>query len=207
MHGNYDSVAPFYDRLSRLVFGEAIVLAQLFLLKAIPTGTDVLIIGGGTGWILEEIARKHQGGLKITYVEISREMMHQSRSRNAGENQVTYICQSIQEARLEHSYDVVITPFLFDNFSDNTLRSVFDKVDHHLKKNGLWLFADFQLQEGRILSKILLKAMYLFFGLFCRLETTKLPDSATLFRNYKYHPVCQEQFYDGFIYSIVYQKN
>lgn len=206
MRGNYDAVAGFYDRLSRVVFGDAIYQSQVFLLKAVPARSKVLIIGGGTGWILEEIARIHERGLVITYVEISEKMMNRSKKRHAGENQVNFIGNSLQKALLQDSYDVIITPYLFSNFSEDTLKLVFDKIDRHLAKKGLLLFADFQLQEGRIYSRVLLKIMYLFFGFLCQLETSKLPDSAALFHHYGYKVVGHKLFYDGFIFSAVYQK-
>jgi ubiquinone/menaquinone biosynthesis C-methylase UbiE len=207
MRGNYDAVAGFYDRLSRLVFGDAIHRAQLFLLKAIPAKASVLIVGGGTGWILEEIARVHNTGLRITYVEISERMIQRSGKRNAGNNQLTFIHNSIQEARLEEVYDVVITPFLFDNFSADTLQVVFSKINQHLKNPGIWLYADFQNQENKLFLKVLLKVMYLFFGLLCNLETSNLPDSTILFDEHGYRKVRQRQFYDGFISTVIYQKN
>lgn len=206
MRGNYNAVAGFYDRLSRVVFGDAIYQSQVFLLRAIPARSKVLIIGGGTGWILEEIAKIHEQGLVITYVEISEKMMNRSKKRHAGENKVDFICSSIQEALLQDCYEVIITPYLFSNFSEDTLKMVFNKIDRHLAKNGLLLFADFQLQEGRILSRVLLKIMYLFFGILCQLETSKLPDSAALFHHYGYNVVGHKLFYEDFIFSAVYKK-
>ena len=71
MAANYDNSAWFYDRLSRLIYGKALVRSQVYLLRYIPAGSIILIAGGGTGWILEEISKLHPSGLKITYVEIS----------------------------------------------------------------------------------------------------------------------------------------
>lgn len=206
MQGNYDPVAGFYDRLARLVFGDSIYQAHLFLLKAIPAEANILIVGGGTGWILEEISKIHKQGLKITYVEISEKMIDKSRKRNAGENHVKFICSPIQEAALEESYNVIITPFLFDNFSDETLKLVFNKVNQHLLSTGHWLFTDFQSQEENFSSKVLLRLMYLFFGFFCKLETSRLPDSTTLFYQNGYTAVDHQEFYNGFICSFIYQK-
>ena len=95
MKGNYYNVAPFYDLLSHLVFGNSISQALLFLVTAIPANSSVLIIGGGTGQILEEISKKYISGLQITYVEISKKMISLSKKRSTGNNLVVFINQSI----------------------------------------------------------------------------------------------------------------
>lgn len=206
MQGNYDPVAPYYDRLSKLVFGNQIRQAQLFLLQAIPPQASILIIGGGTGWILEDITRKQAGGLQITYVEISEKMLRYAKNRHSGTNQVVFIHEAIQEALLKGNYDIVITPFLLDNFSDDTLGKVFHKLNSHLKKEGHWLLADFQRPQKSMAQKLLLNTMYLFFRVFCRIEASKLPDSARLFQKHGYKIISQKSFFKEFIYAVIYQK-
>lgn len=206
MPANYDPVAGFYDPLSRLVFGNAIVRSQVFLLSSIPAKAKVLVVGGGTGWILKEMRKIHPGGLRITYVESSGRMIQKSKKYNTGENQVIFIQAPIQEAVLEGVFDVVLTPFLLDNFTDDALKLVFAKLDRHLKKGGLWLFADFQVHENKPSSEILLKIMYFFFGIFCGLETSKLPDSAALFQQFKYQEKSRKEFFRGLISSVIWQK-
>jgi ubiquinone/menaquinone biosynthesis C-methylase UbiE len=206
MQGNYDPVAGFYDALSGAVFANRIFHAQLFLLHAIPPEARVLIVGGGTGWILEEIARRQGAGLSITYVEISAGMLALSKRRYAGTNAVDFIHGPIQEIQLENFYDIIITPFLFDNFSDETLKWVFDKLDHHLHKGGYWLFSDFQLQKNKLSQKLLIKIMYLFFRITCKVEASRLPDAGRLFYQYGYTNISQKTFFKGFICSVIYQK-
>src|ERR1700761_821282 len=108
MAANYDNSAWFYDRLSRLIYGKALVRSQVYLLRYIPAGSIILIAGGGTGWILEEISKLHPSGLKITYVEISERMMALSRKRDIGGNQVNYVNKPVENVKAELPYDVVI---------------------------------------------------------------------------------------------------
>jgi len=91
MRNNYDRIARYYDFLSRIVFFRAQLKAQIDQLHFIPANSSVLIVGGGTGWILEEIAKVHPTGLNITYVEISAKMLELSRKRYAGANHVTFV--------------------------------------------------------------------------------------------------------------------
>lgn len=207
MKGNYDNVAPFYDLLSQLVFGNAILRAQLFLINAIPANSGILIIGGGTGQILEEISKKHGSGLQITYVDISKKMIAISKKRKTGNNEVVFINQSISDARFHRQFDVVITPFFLDNFLNNTAKVVFDKIDTFLKPRGFWLFTDFQLSEkNNLWQKLLLKIMYFFFRFFCGIEASHLPDTTALFEKYKYQLISKQTFYKKFIYALIFFK-
>jgi len=97
MANKYDSIAGIYDILSRLVFGKVLQRSQAGLLKWMSPESRVLIVGGGTGWILERIAADHPAGLDIVYVEASAKMVALSRKRKSGENTVTFICLPIEE--------------------------------------------------------------------------------------------------------------
>ncbi|MDB5060255.1 MAG: hypothetical protein JWP67_98 [Mucilaginibacter sp.] len=204
MRGNYDNSAAFYDNLSRLVFGKALVTAQVHLLSYIPANSNVLIIGGGTGWILEEIAKLHSSGLSIAYVEISEKMMDISRKKNVGSNQVTFINKPIQQVMLNQQ-DVIITPFLFDNFTEVNLHPLFTHIHAMLKTGGLWLNTDFQL-TGKWWQYILLKSMLLFFKVLCGVESWRLPDISRQFNKYGYEIIEEKTFFNDFIITKLYNK-
>ena len=206
MKGKYDNIAPFYDWLTRLVFGDAVLRAHRFLANAIPGGSSVLIIGGGTGFILEEISKKHLNGLDITYVDISRKMIALSEKRNSGNNKVEFINKSIAEVKFDKQFDAVITPFFLDNFSNKTLGIIHNKINLSLRHGGVWLFADFQQKENKLWQQILLKFMYVFFRLSCNIEATHLEDFDALFKVSNYQISSWKTFYRNFIYSTVYIK-
>lgn len=207
MKGSYDTVAPFYDRLSRVVYGAAIVQAQIYLVHAIPENSVILIVGGGTGQILEEISKKHVNGLQITYVDISKEMIALSKKRNIGNNKVLFVNKAIADVSFQHKFDVVLTPFFFDNFSNSTAHIIFNKINASLKPHGLWLFADFQVSEkNNLWQKLLLGVMYLFFRTLCGIEASNLPDTTSLFYKFNYRLISSQTFYRKFIYSSIYLK-
>lgn len=207
MKSRYDNIAAFYDRLARLVFGNAILHAHRFLADAIPAKSCVLIVGGGTGFILEEIAKKHKGGLQITYVDISGKMIELSEKRNAENNTVLFINESILEVELPGHFDVVVTPFFLDNFLNNTAEVIFKKIDTVLKPQSLWLFADFEIsKKSKWWQKILLKTMYFFFKAFCGIEASRLPETNSLFRKNKYLLIAEKSFYKNFISAVIYSK-
>ena len=205
MAANYNNSAWFYDRLSRMVYGRALVNAQVYLLQYIGPGSNILIVGGGTGWILNEITRLHPSGLQITYVEISANMTALSRKRHIGGNQVTFINLPIEDAAIQTKFDVVFTPFLFDNFTDDTMHRVFNTIHKLLKPKGTWLNADFQL-TGKWWQNALLRSMFFFFRTICRIEASKLPEIEQLFQTTGYTIIAQKTFFGDFVISTAYRK-
>jgi ubiquinone/menaquinone biosynthesis C-methylase UbiE len=204
MAANFNNSAWFYDRLSRLVYGKALINAQVFLLQNIPTNTNVLIVGGGTGWILDEITKIHSSGLNITYVEIAPNMIALSKKRNTAGNYVVFVNDAIENVSLPADFDVVITPFLFDNFTEQTTQKIFDHIHEILKPNGLWLNCDFQL-TGKWWQNVLLRSMFLFFRTVCNIEASQLPDVEKHFAAHNYKTIEEQKFFGDFLISKVYK--
>ena len=205
MSANYNNSAWFYDGLARLVYGRALINAQVYLLHQIPAYSNVLIVGGGTGWILEELTRIHPKGLSITYVEVAPAMMALSKKRNTGDNKVTFINDAIENVALTADFDVVVTPFLFDNFVEENLHKVFNSINILLKKDGLWLNCDFQL-TGKWWQWVMLKSMFIFFRLICNIEASKLPRIRECFEREGFTAIAQRNFFGDFIGAGVYKK-
>ncbi|MCF0070293.1 methyltransferase domain-containing protein [Dyadobacter sp. CY261] len=209
MLNNYDRIASNYDLLSRLVFGKSIVRAQQSLLRHIKPHTRILIVGGGTGWILEEIAKIYPSGLFIDYVEISTNMLDLARKRDCKANQVRFIHTAIEDHHAAIAYDATMTPFLFDNFSTIRAAEVFQKMNIMLKKNGLWLFTDFHIDHGinRLWQKALLRSMYIFFKNISHVEADKLPEMHRHFNENGYETIADHLHFGGFIRSAAYCKS
>ncbi|WP_461453437.1 class I SAM-dependent methyltransferase [Mucilaginibacter sp.] len=205
MAANYNNSAWFYDGLARIVYGKALVNAQVYLLNHIPDNSKLLIVGGGTGWILEELTRIHPSGLAITYVEIAPNMMAFSKKRNTGNNQVIFINEAIENIELPVDFDVVLTPFLLDNFTQQNLEIIFNSINTLLKPNGSWLNASFQL-TGKWWQQLMLKTMFIFFKVTCGIEASQLPGIDEVFETNGYKLIEQENFFCDFIGGRVHKK-
>lgn len=205
---NYDAIAGAYDRLSHLVFFGAQVKAQVWQLGYIDTGSKVLIVGGGTGWILEEIAKVQPSGLNITYLELSPKMLEHAKRRNFGLNHVTFLQGDVADYRNAQNFDVIHTAFLFDNFNRGTAVWAFHALLYNLKVGGLWLYTDFKIDpgSGSGWKYAMLKTMYAFFRLAVHVEATELPQMEALFHRNECKIVDEDSHYQGFIESKVFQK-
>jgi ubiquinone/menaquinone biosynthesis C-methylase UbiE len=208
MTNNYDKIAGSYDMLSRLVFRKSIVHAQQVLLPFLNAPCRLLIVGGGTGWILEELAKIHPSGFNITYVEISIKMIDLAKKRDFKQNQVSFIHMPIEDFKSTEKFNAVMTPFLFDNFGTERAERVFKILDQLLIEGGKWLFVDFHIEKkiNGIWQNILLKSMYLFFKALSHVEASRLPKMEPLFHLGGYDAIHKSYHFQGFIQSIVYQK-
>ena len=188
-----------------MVYGKALINAQVYLVKHIPAGAHILIVGGGTGWVLEEITKIHPSSLSITYIDASAKMTTLANTRRIGENKVTFITSPIESVILDNVFDVVLTPFLFDNFTDNSLRKIFSTIDNYTKPGAKWLHCDFQ-NTNVFWQKCLLKIMYFFFRISCGIEAARLPDTDACFAANGYEITKQNAFMKGFVMSTIYTK-
>lgn len=202
---SYDAVAPFYDLLSRLVYGKKLLHAQQYFLKEIPDGSRVLFLGGGTGKVLPQLLQIP--GISVDYVEPSAAMLHRAMKRLSGQTK-----QSVQFIPSDHTqlpanvqYDAVLTFFVLDMFTELKAAEFTDIVNASLKPGALWLLADF-FPPRNILYRALLKVMYLFFHFTTGIQTWQLPDYDKVLNRHGFHCNAEKKFMEGFIRSCVYKR-
>ncbi len=191
--------------MSFLVFGDIIMKSQVCLCKHIAPNSKILIVGGGSGLLLEEITKIHYSGLCITYIDSSSKMIDKARKRNIGKNNITFLNLAIESYLSNISFDIIITPYFLDNFNETSFREIWNILHNYLKKEGLWLNTDFNIPTKRK-HHFLLKVMLLFFRITCGVETKKLPDIKKHFNKYYYDLIEEHNFVDNFISSVVYKK-
>lgn len=208
MANNYNNIAKFYDTISHIVYQDAIVKAQVFLIQRIKANDKVLIVGGGTGWILEEISKLNKQHISVVYVEKSSAMIALAKKRNYENIKVNFIEMGIEDYVPATQFDIVITPFLFDNFLKEKIDIVFRKLNSLVKPQGIWLYADFVNDETnkKFWQQLLLKTMYLFFRITTKIETQELINMRPYFKH-DYTLIFQEYFYKNFIQAIAFKKN
>ena len=162
MAGNFNLVAPIYDRLAHLVFGSKLDLAQCTYLDQIPENSHVLILGGGSGSILEAL-----GGLNkkmtVTYLDTSSEMIRLAKARKIFDQlSISFQVAGIEAIPHNSEYDVILTNFYLDLFDERTLKEVVQKLYHHLEAKGFWIVTDFY-KTDRLSHKLLILTMIWFF--------------------------------------------
>jgi ubiquinone/menaquinone biosynthesis C-methylase UbiE len=203
MKNNFNLIAPVYDALAKVVFGKKLKQAQCHFLQLIPKDSNVLILGGGTGWILDEIFKTGFRG-SVTYVEASAEMIKRTEKRLQPGWKVALICGD-EKAIPDEFYDVLITNFFLDVFSADHLNKVMNQLSEQLSPRGLWFCTDFQ-HTNRLKHKLIIWSMLLFFRFSAQLESKVLLDFQSYFRALPFDQIQHKEFSKGLIFSDVYQK-
>ncbi|MEQ9229903.1 MAG: methyltransferase domain-containing protein [Cyclobacteriaceae bacterium] len=189
---NFNFVTPFYDGLVKLVFGRKLWDAQKAHLNLIKPNDRVLILGGGSGRILEWLP-----SCEVTYVEQSAKMLKRAKQRGAA----NFIQSDFMSWKAEQTFDWVICPFFLDCFPQDELTTCELKLMDILSQGRL-VVIDFAPAENKR-QTFILKSMHVFFRLFAGLKSKKLIDINGHLLKSDFHQV--EYVKKGMVYSAVYQ--
>jgi ubiquinone/menaquinone biosynthesis C-methylase UbiE len=201
----FNRIARLYDLLSSLVFGRSLHKAQLIYLDQIPLQANVLILGGGTGKILNDLFRLNPAA-RIYYVEASASMIELAKKNSEPfKKHIHFIHGTQNSIPDEVQFDVVITSFFLDMFSAPGIENLIRQVIKSLKSGGRWIVTDF-IYPKRVLHHLLLRIMYLFFRIFCGIEAKRLPEWEGQLKKAGLQEAKSELSYNGFIKSALYRS-
>lgn len=208
---NFDRIAPYYDTLAGWVFGDQIRKSQTAFLHLIPKDGNVLVLGGGTGWVLNEIMLQCQPR-QIVYIEPSGEMIRLAQKSiqqaDLPPTSVTFIQGTIAKLDSDDRFDCLITPFVLDLFDAPELEEVCIQLQDSLRIGGYWVFADFHIPNNWIgpFARLLIRLMYAFFRLTSQVKTRQLADVSPCFPVAHFTEVKSAVFACGMITGKLYLK-
>lgn len=207
----FDRVAWCYDGLSSLVFGPALKKAQRAALAGLPPGAPhVLILGGGTGWVLTEVLRRRPRAT-VLYLEASPKMLARGRARLARESpaagtQVAFRHGTQAALAPAESFDAVITFFVLDCIAAPDLAAALARLRAALRPGAPWLLADFRPAQ-RGWRRGLLALMYTFFRLTTGLRARELPALHPALAGLGLRAGGAQIFFGGAIEALVFTQN
>jgi tRNA (cmo5U34)-methyltransferase len=206
----FDTVAAFYDALAQLVYGPALRRAQQAALEAgLPTSAcRVLLIGGGTGWVLGEVLRRSPAA-HLVYLEASPRMLARSKQwlqRHWPQHlaQVEFRLGTEVTLRPPEQFDAVLTFFFLDLFEPGRLRAIVARLRSLLAPTGVWLLADFAAPR-RWWHRLLLWLMYQFFGLSTGISARQRPPIEAELRQVGLTATPSGHFFGGMVEASVWR--
>jgi tRNA (cmo5U34)-methyltransferase len=201
---NFDSVAPFYDQLSKLIFGSAMKQSQTAYLPAIKQGANVLILGGGTGWILSSLFAVNPT-CKVWYIDSSTRMINLSKRAALDSNHKVIFIRGTEDAiPRDILFDAVITNFYLDLFPPTACSTVIDKIRFSVHGKTLWLISDFV--NITWWHSAMLRIMYQFFKITSGIQADSLCDWKKLLEQTGFAERQSTEFFGGFIKSGVFSR-
>jgi ubiquinone/menaquinone biosynthesis C-methylase UbiE len=202
---SYDRIAAVYDRLAGIVFGSAIRDAQRLHLGALKNAHEVLIVGGGTGWLLADVLSLHPQ-VRVTYVEASERMIGLARKQisDADRPRVDFIHSTHEMLSQPAAFDAVIINFFVDMFTTDALAEIIARLNVVLRREGQLLCTDFVDDRGW--QRMFLKVMYGFFRLATGLRNQRLAPWRKIIADSGFELVESSLFWSGFICSQRFRK-
>ncbi|WP_051719073.1 class I SAM-dependent methyltransferase [Hymenobacter sp. IS2118] len=204
----FDRVAWCYDALAGLVFGASLKRAQRAALAGLPArAPHVLILGGGTGWVLTEVLARRPHA-KVLYLEASPRMLARARARLAREKpeataQVAFRHGTQASLAPAETFDTIITFFVLDCIASDEIAEALARLRAALRPAAPWLLADFR-PARRGWRRVLLGLMYAFFRLTTGLRARELPDLRPALTGLGLVPRSSRRFFFGALEAVVF---
>ena len=171
MKNDFDRIAPIYDWLAKMIFGSNLDDIQQYFLDHLFLNAKVLIVGGGTGKILEWLPRdKH---LSVTYVELSRRMMEQAQKRRSNALNTEFYQTDVFD--FDGRFDYIIANFFLVCYGKQDLMMVIGHLQTLLNDEGKLIVSDFVLNDNPK-DKMILRLMHWFFRIISNLDSNELKD-------------------------------
>jgi len=184
---SFDAVAPWYRTLETIAFGNALQRARTACLDEISSPRRALIVGEGNGRFLRELLRAHPD-TQVDCIDASERML-QLAQRSVGDstNRVTFLRHDITSWSPTPAgrYDLIVTHFFLDCFSDGELAQVISKLSQAGTADAAWLVADFRIPAqafARARARMWLAMMYCFFRRVAGIDARNLVDPSPFLR-------------------------
>lgn len=183
--GNFDRIAPHYDRLSRWVFGQALNRAVLHGITQLPPLSHILVLGGGTGQLLPGLLAQCPQA-RVLYLEASEAMLDltQRRLRDLPPEwtkRVTCMLGTEKSLAPGQLFDGLLTPFVLDLYQDAALINLIGHLAGHCAPEARWLCTDFiRPGSSQYIQRALIGTMYAFFRATAGIQADRLSDYPAL---------------------------
>jgi ubiquinone/menaquinone biosynthesis C-methylase UbiE len=202
MTKGYNRIAGIYDSLAQLVFGKAMIQSQTVFLDRMQDTKSLLVLGGGTGWWLNDLMEMNPH-LKITFVDSSSEMIRIAKTKLNLKHQVDFVCGTIDSVEVNDKFDGVILYYFADLFSEEGLSVIIQRLIQRMNDASIWLVTDFANKKGW--HSGMLKIMYAFFGFTTGQKSNRLPDWQNQLEKAGLIKMEQRTFYGKFMESVLYR--
>ena len=180
---NCDRIAAWYQWLEYAAFGNRLQRHRLFYLDAVQKCRRALVLGDGDGRFLLQLALGNRL-MEIDSIEASSRMLELAAGRLNSHGildpeRIRLIRDDATSVAFPcRRYDLVVTNFFLDCFTDEQVESLAGKVAAHVVPGTFWVVSEFHKPPKgwrAVHADLWLKSMYLFFRFSTRLQTRRLP--------------------------------
>jgi ubiquinone/menaquinone biosynthesis C-methylase UbiE len=180
--GRFDRLARLYRWMEYFSFGPYLEQCRKLRIQEMALCQRALVYGDGDGRFLAALMRSLPK-LRATAVDASWEMLHQAAQRLPPGSEVRLVQADALEyeaAELpETPFDLIVTHFFLDCFDEAEMASLLSRINAAAEENALWVVSEFAIPQrnpARLVGVLIVRGLYLAFGLLTGLRTRRLPD-------------------------------
>ena len=200
---NCDLIAPHYWWIELLGMGRALERRRRCFLKEIGQVRRALVLGDGDGRFLSELLRRN-AIVRADYVDLSRGMLELARAK-AGAERVDYTLGDARKLNFAKAeYDLIATHFFFDCFGRSELEALIERIAEAAQPGTKWIVSEFRTTN--LPARLLVSALYLFFGITTGLKNRKLADHRPIMRSQGFRLMQTAYSRGGFVASELWER-
>ena len=197
MKDHYSFLAPFYNRLTKLIFGDQLMLAKNHFAENLSK-KKILIIGGGDGLDYQN----SQNQLSGEYWEISKAMLSKAKV-NLAESSLTFHLNFYQATKGE-LFDEVWLHFVLDTMKDEEIISLLGEIRKSVKSEGRIYLVDFFPPKNSY-QRFLNLSMITFFRIVTKHKRATIPAYEKILRKKNWKKNGEKKFLRGWVKAQVWE--
>ena len=199
----YFFVAPFYDLLKRISFGDALNNATINYMSELSEYKDFLIVGGGSGISLPQFNQDQN----IQFIDSNASMIARAKRRKTSAA-VQYHAKRFEAFDTTQKFDVICFPFFIDLYNQNEATSILDKAKSLLNDSGRLVVTDFysikKLSNWR--QKLLLRTVIVFFNITTWHRHSKIFNIPNTIKASNFQCINLKEFANGMVFASLWKK-
>jgi len=212
---NCDAIAPYYEVLEHLSFGRHLEQVRFAFLQETRASRRAIVCGGGDGRFLARLLRANPS-VQVDFVDLSAKMIGLAEKRITGmgpaaRRRVRFHAGDIREfAPGPVEYDLIVTHFFLDCFSDPELCDVVGSLADWAAPDVTWIVSDFRETQGpigRIWTSGVTRGLYAAFRLTTGLRVTRLPQYLPAIAEAGFRLRHEEKALGGLLHSSVWGRS
>lgn len=184
----FDRLARAYRWMEYFSFGPHLQQCRRLRLTEMASCQCALVYGDGDGRFLAELVRRVPE-IRATAVDASSKMLLRLAQRLPSRAQAQLVhADALACAPAEFPdapFDLIVSHFFLDCFNEAEIASLVARVNAAAAKNARWVVSDFaipQREPARLVGTLIVRGLYIAFGLLTGLKTRSLPDHARVMR-------------------------
>ena len=185
---NFGRLARLYRWMEYFSFGPYLAECRNARLDEASQCRRALLYGDGDGRFLAKLAARAPE-MQVSAIDASAHMLQQAARRLSAGSHVRLVHADALKCRPEGlpgaPFDLIVSHFFLDCFNEQEIAQLLAEVRGAIADNAMWIVSEFAIPKRsplRQIGTLIVRSLYLAFGLLTGLKTRRLPDHGRMMR-------------------------